>query len=149
MVKNLFIICALVFCWVSWSLAEDLPVANIKTLKGTVALERQGRTLVPMEGERIFKNDLLKTGSDGAVGLTFKDNTLISLGSNTKLAIKEFDFSPVEGKLSFVARLFKGTVAYLSGMIAKISPEAVRFETPVGNAGIRGTKFVVRVEEND
>jgi hypothetical protein len=40
-------------------------------------------------------------------------------------------------------------VAYLSGIIAKLSPESVRFETPVGNVGIRGTKFAIKVDGDD
>jgi len=61
------------------------------------------------------------------------------------LAINEFQFSPAEGKLSIVTRLLKGTSAYVSGIIGKLSPKSVRFETPVANIGIRGTKFAVKI----
>jgi hypothetical protein len=149
MASIILLLALIVPIWSSVASAEDMPVGTIKTIKGAVYLERQGRSFTPSEGDKIFQKDLLKTGRDGAIGVTFKDNTVLSLGSNTKVVIKEFLFSPAEGKLSIVTRLVKGTVAYLTGMIAKISPEAVRFETPVGNAGIRGTKFVVIVEGND
>jgi hypothetical protein len=42
--------------------------------------------------------------------------------------------------------MLKGTVAYISGLIGKLSPESVRVETPTASIGIRGTKFVVKVE---
>jgi hypothetical protein len=44
--------------------------------------------------------------------------------------------------------MLKGTVAYLSGLISKLSPDSAHLETPTASIGIRGTKFVVKVEEN-
>ena len=38
-------------------------------------------------------------------------------------------------------------MAYMSGIIGKLSPESVRFETPVASIGIRGTCFVVNAGE--
>jgi hypothetical protein len=140
---------AVLFIWSSNAQALDLPVGSIRTVTGTAVIGRQNQTLPARIGERIFKNDLLITGPDGSLGMIFKDDTLLSLGPNTVVIVKEFLFSPAEGKLSLVAKLFKGTVAVLSGIIAKLSPESVRFETPVGNIGIRGTKFVIRIEPSD
>ena len=135
--------------WSSPAQAEELPSGSIKTVKGTAVIVRQNQTHPARVGEKIFKNDSFKTGPDGAMGMIFKDDTLLSLGPNTEVTINEFLFSPGEGKLSLVTRLIKGTVAYLSGIIAKLSPESVRFETPVGNVGIRGTKFAVMVDGDD
>jgi len=44
-------------------------------------------------------------------------------------------------------RITKGSLAYLSGLIGKLSPESARFETPVATIGIRGTRFAVQVGE--
>jgi hypothetical protein len=49
--------------------------------------------------------------------------------------------------MSLIARLAKGTMAYMSGIIGKLAPESVRFETPVATIGIRGTCFVVNAGE--
>jgi hypothetical protein len=38
-------------------------------------------------------------------------------------------------------------MAYLSGLIGKLSPESARFETPVASIGIRGTRFAVKTDE--
>jgi hypothetical protein len=128
--------------------AEEWPVGSIRTLKGTALVERQNQKLAAKIGDKIFIGDTLKTDSEGSLGIIFKDNSLLSLGPNTILTVKEFLFSPAEGKLSLVARLLKGTMASLSGIIAKLSPESVRLETPVGNVGIRGTKFAVKIQES-
>jgi hypothetical protein len=77
----------------------------------------------------------------------FKDDTLLSIGPQSEIIISEFLFSPAEGKLSIVTRLLRGSAIYLTGIIGKLSPESVRFETPVANIGIRGTKFAVKMED--
>ena len=131
----------------SWAPAMEIPVGSIKIVKGSVVIIRPNQTLYAKIGENIFKNDSLKTGADGSLGIVFKDDTLLSLGPNSEVVIQEFMFSPGEGKLALVIRMIKGTAAYLTGIIAKLAPESVRFETPVGSAGVRGTKFVVKIEE--
>jgi hypothetical protein len=129
--------------------AADNPVGNVKTLKGQASIIRKGSPLEAKTGAELFSNDSLKTGADGSLSVVFKDDTLISVGPDSELAINEFHFSPADGKMSFVARLLKGTSAYVSGIIGKLSPQSVRFETPVANIGIRGTKFAVKLEGDD
>ena len=131
------------------TLAMEAPVGSIKTLKGKASIIRNRSAIEAKTGAELFQNDSLKTGADGSMSVVFRDDTLISVGPNSELAINEFRFSPAEGKLSFVARLLKGTSAYVSGIIGKLSPQSVRFETPVANIGIRGTKFAVKLEGDD
>jgi len=127
--------------------ASDAPVGSVNKLKGTASIIRQNQVIPAQIGEKIFIRDSLKTGPDGSLGMIFKDDTLLSIGPQSEIIISEFLFSPAEGKLSIVTRLLRGTAAYLTGIIAKLSPESVRFETPVANIGIRGTKFAVKVED--
>ena len=129
--------------------ALDKPVGMIKTTTGKGSIVRNGTSIEAKNGAELYQHDSLKTGADGAMSIVFKDDTLISLGPNSELAINEFLFSPAEGKLSFIARLLKGTSAYVSGIIGKLSPQSVRFETPVANIGIRGTKFAVKLEDDE
>ncbi|MBI5605295.1 MAG: FecR domain-containing protein [Deltaproteobacteria bacterium] len=146
MIKTILFLIISLFFFSSFSRAADLPAGSIKTVKGNVVIIRQNQILPAAIGEKIFKNDGLRTGPGGTLGIIFKDDSLLSLGPNTEVTISEFLFSPAEGKLSMVARIIKGTVAYLSGIIARLSPDSVRLETPVGNVGIRGTKFAIKIE---
>ena len=129
--------------------ALENPVAMIKISTGTGNIIRNGVSMEAKKGAELFQRDSLKTGADGSISVIFKDDTLISIGPNSELAINEFLYSPADGKLSFITRLLKGTSAYVSGIIGKLSPQSVRFETPVANIGIRGTKFAVKLEEVD
>jgi hypothetical protein len=129
--------------------AADDSVGNVKTVSGKVSIMRNNTTISPAIGEKIFSSDVLRTGPDSSIGVVFKDDTLVSLGPDSRLVITKFLFSPAENKLSIVLNMFRGTLVYLSGIIAKLAPEAVRIETPVASIGVRGTKFAVRVEGKD
>jgi hypothetical protein len=141
-------VCAFFLMSSTVAAASDGPAGSVKTVKGLASVVRQDSVIQAKSGDKIFKKDILRTGSDGSLGVIFKDDTLLSLGPNSELVIDEFLFSPAEGKLSFIARMLRGTAAYLSGIIARLSPESVRFETPVASVGIRGTKFLIKVEGN-
>lgn len=130
------------------ALASENPVGIIKASAGKAIIMRSGTSLDAKNGIDLFRQDTLKTGADGTISVVFKDDTLISVGPNSELSVNEFRFSPAEGKFAFIARLLRGTSAYVSGIIGKLSPESVRFETPVANIGIRGTKFAVKLEED-
>jgi hypothetical protein len=126
--------------------ALETPVASIKSVRGTRSIIRDNAPIAVVNGTKVFRGDLLKTGPDSSMAIVFRDDTLLSLGPNSELVITEFLFSPAEGKLSFITKLLQGTAACMTGIIGKLSPQSVRFETPVANIGIRGTKFAVMVE---
>ena len=124
-------------------------VARVKTYTGTATIARTDRVLSLQKDEKIYVGDTLKTGADGSLGITFRDNTILSLGPNSTVVISEFLFAPAQGKLSIVTRIIKGTAVYLAGVIAKLSPQSVRFETPVATVGFRGTRFLVKIDDRE
>jgi hypothetical protein len=97
-------------------------------------------------GFKIHQNDLISTGNEGAVGIIFIDDTILSLGPNTELVMDEYVFAPQKKEMSMVMRLIKGTASYLSGIIGKQSPDTVKLKTPEATIGMRGTKFLVKVD---
>ncbi|MFZ5758092.1 MAG: FecR family protein [Thermodesulfobacteriota bacterium] len=121
---------------------------SIKNLQGAVLVERQGAAIPAEKGMRIYARDVIVTGADGSVGVILQDNTIFSLGPDSRLALEEYVFAPDEGRFALLAKMIKGTFVYLSGVIAKLSPESVRLETPVGTIAIRGTRFAAKIVEN-
>jgi hypothetical protein len=118
-------------------------IGQIKTLSGTVTIER-GKAPEPARiGDRVFQSDTLVTGKDGSVGLTFADNSMMSLGPNSKLALDEFRFDTTTHEGVFNASLKSGTLAVKSGDIVRQTPEAMHIRTPAALLGVRGTHFVV------
>ena len=97
-------------------------------------------------GELVYESDTLRTGSDGQLAVTLRDETRLSMGPNTEITLSTFTFAPAEGQLSMVLRIARGALSYVSGRIARLMPEAVRLETPTSVIGVRGTHALIRVE---
>jgi hypothetical protein len=121
-------------------------IATVNKMSGMATIVRQGRAVSATIGLEICEGDTIRTGPDGSIGIVFNDDTLLSLGPGSVLIIDEFVFAPKQGKFSIVIRMLKGTAAYLSGLISRFAPESVHFKTPTASIGIRGTKFIVKVE---
>ena len=114
---------------------------RIKVSSGTVQIERGGQKLPGTVGTAVQAGDV---GSNGSVGITFLDNSLLSAGPNSVLAIDRFAFDSTTHQGAFESSLQKGTLAVVSGKLAKASPDAMKVKTPAAVLGVRGTEFVVR-----
>jgi hypothetical protein len=119
-------------------------VAHVKVVRGTVTVERAGRPLPATVGMPLQERDVVVTGADGSVGITFQDDSLLSAGPSTAVAIDRFTFNPTTHAGQFDTTLRNGTLAVVSGKIAKQSTEAMRVRTPSTVLGVRGTEFLVR-----
>jgi len=128
-------------------LAEEAPVGSIKTLDGEVVVVRKDQMLPAAIGMPVFKGDIAQTSKTGSVGIVFRDDTIISLGPESTLNIAEYVFEPKTEQFSVLMKMLKGTFVYISGAIGRLSPEAIRLETPSSMIGIRGTKILIEVNE--
>ena len=137
----------LLLCAVVALPALAAEAGRVKVSRGEVQIERDGKRLPAPVGATIQARDTVKTGPDGSVGITFQDNSLLSAGPNSELVIERFVFDSTTHKGEFDTMLKKGTLAVVSGQIVKQSPEAMRVKTPAAIMGVRGTEFVVQVDE--
>ena len=117
---------------------------RVKVAKGAVQIERAGQTLPATPGAVVQAGDVVVTGADGSVGITFLDSSLLSAGPNSVLAIDRFAFDSTTHQGAFESSLKKGTLAVVSGKLAKQSPDAMKVTTPAAVLGVRGTEFLVR-----
>ena len=131
--------------WLSFPAQAD--VGQIKVATGQVFVDRKGQSLPGRVGLVLEADDVLRTGADGSVGITMRDNSLLSAGPNSILSLERFEFDPTTSEGRFDARLQRGTLAVVSGRIAKKSPQAMTVRTPSAVLGVRGTEFVVSVDE--
>jgi len=127
--------------------AEETVIGYVKTLRGSAAVTRDGATRPLAVAAPVREKDRLETGGDGELGLTFRDDTRVTLGPNTRLDLARFVFKPAEKEYGFVLRLAYGTLQYISGLTAKLAPEAMAIETPTSTIAVRGTRLLVRAEK--
>ena len=122
--------------------AQD--AGEVKVSKGTVHIDRAGQRVPVTAGTRVRQADVVVTGADGAAGITFADASRMSVGPNSRLVIEKFAFDSTTHKGAFETSLDRGTLAAVSGGIAKETPGAMKVRTPAAVLGVRGTEFVVR-----
>jgi hypothetical protein len=126
--------------------AEEAAIGQIKSASGEVTVLRGGVSQKVATGDRVFQADVLATGPDGSVGITFADNSMMSLGPDSRLSLDQFVFDTTTHEGVFDSSLSSGTLAVKSGQIVKQTPEAMKIRTPGALLGVRGTEFVVRAD---
>jgi hypothetical protein len=125
--------------------AEPVAAGRVKVASGEVFILRSREQVPARPGQVVFESDSLRTGDDGRIGITLKDDTRISLGPRSEARIDRFVYEPAEGRLAFVLNVVRGVAAYVSGRIAKLAPDSVRLETPAAIVGVRGTTLALQV----
>jgi len=122
------------------------PIGYVKNITGEATVTIMGHIIRAKVDTPIYQSSVLNTRAQSSIGIILKDATVISLGPETEFAIDEYVYVPAKNKLKLGARITKGSLNYISGIIAKLQPDAVKVTTPSGVIGVRGTKFVVKVE---
>jgi hypothetical protein len=123
--------------------AED-PIGQVKTSSGAVTVARAGASQPIKVGDKLFQSDVVATGGDGSVGITFLDDSMMSLGPDSELALDQFAFNTTTHEGEFDSSLKRGTLAVKSGQLVQQTPEAMKIKTPAAVLGVRGTEFLVR-----
>jgi hypothetical protein len=122
-------------------------IARIKTASGAAAVVRGTQKLQPAAGLQLLAGDKLVTGKDGRMAVTFIDNTRFAVGPNSSVSVSQFEYDRTRQKGTMVTEVDRGSLAVVSGKIAKSSRDAMKVRTPNTLLGVRGTKFIVEVPQ--
>lgn len=90
----------------------------------------------------VVTDELLETDRGGALGVKFRDDTVLRLGSDSRVKLDRFVYNPRATNGELLMTMGRGTFRYISGQMPK---DGVRIVTPSATIGIRGTDFVVIV----
>lgn len=123
------------------------PVGFIMKVQGPATVTSRGQTIEARVGQAVIPGAILRTGAQGGMGVTLRDSTVMSFGPNSEFVMDEFAFEPAREQLKLSARLNRGTLNFISGVIGKLKPEAVELKTPTGTLGVRNAHFLLKVSE--
>jgi len=125
--------------------AAHAQIGSITELSGSAVIKRGKDSLTASKGISIEQNDKIET-KNGKVKIVFKDDTTVNVTEHSSLVIDDFVYDPKSGKGSLGMKATGGTVRYVSGAIAK-DPKQVKINTPTAAIAVRGTDFVMSVNE--
>jgi len=125
---------------------QSSAAGRVKTVSGSAFIVRGGAVIPAQPGQVVFQADALRTGADGTIGVTLKDDTRLALGPGSEVRLERFAYAPGTAGLGMVLKFVRGVTAYVSGRMAKLAPDSIRLETPSAIVGVRGTNLVIRVQ---
>ena len=140
-IRSVMVICAITIPTFTYGDAGKIDQFN-----GSGALERGTDVIKGGEGVGVNAMDTAIT-EKGSMRINFVDDTLVDLKSHTRLLIDDFVYDPEAGIGSLSIRTTLGTVRYASGQIAKRNRRNVSIKTPAATIGVRGTDFIMVVDE--
>lgn len=127
------------------ALADEIA-GVVKNVKGRATILRNNTVIAATPGAVIMVADQISTGKDGSLGITMKDDTLLSYGPNSTVKLDNFNFDSTTHEGNILLSLVKGSMVFVTGLIGKKTPQKVSIKVPNATIGIRGTEFVVEVE---
>lgn len=124
----------------------NAEIGRIKTVTGVASVIR-GKAVTPAApGYQLRVSDVLSTGGDGRIGITFVDNSRFAVGPNSRVALSQFEFDDTTHRGRSLTTVDRGTLGVVSGQIAKENKDAMKVRTPTSLLAARGTTFVVEVK---
>ena len=134
----------------------EAPIGKVLSVSGAVTIEHAvavvlqanlpGGVTQAKVGDFVFRGDVVQTGADGKLALTFSDASTFNLSSNGRMVLDNFVFDPNGQSNSSLMSLTKGSLTFVSGAVAKTGD--MRVDTPVGTMGIRGTTPRIDIAED-
>ena len=119
-------------------------------VRGHVTLDRGRRVGVELaSGDPIHLGDVIHTGTQGGLQILLLDETVFTLGPESRMVVDEFVYDPEQRGGQVGVRLLEGVFRFVTGKVARDEPENVELRLPVGSIGIRGTIGGARVGDQE
>src|SRR5437868_1544962 len=119
-------------------------IGHVSKLSGTATAIRNGVSIILNNGDNVEKGDVVQSGSDSTLGITFIDGTVFGLSSNARMVLNEMVYDPNGSNNSSLLSLVAGTISFVAGETAKHGD--MKVDTPVATMGIRGTAVLVEID---
>lgn len=138
---------AFIFCVESH--AED-NIGWVTDLKGRAEIlnppDKNKTVLEP--GSPVYAGSEISTGKDSSVTIEFDDDSLLTIGPESRVKITEWLYSSTQKKNRSSFKIFTGRARGILNSLFG-SDSAMTFETPASIAGVKGSDITVWIEDGD
>lgn len=124
--------------------AAAVVIGHVTKLSGNATAIRNGVAIILNQGDNVNKGDVVQSGSDSTLGITFIDGTVFGLASNARMVLNEMVYDPNSSDNRSLISLVQGTISFVAGATAKKGD--MKVDTPVATMGIRGTAVLVEID---
>jgi len=121
-------------------------IGNVAAVTGKAKIERNTKSIVMKYGTAIEEKDKIVTQNNSKVQIILKDQTIVTIGENSKYSFTEYKFNTkADSKVKM--KLDHGFFRVVTGKIGKIAPERFKVQSKSATIGIRGTHFFGLVQK--
>ena len=99
--------------------APEEPIGNVATVTGSASVIRNDKTTPLKVKDDIYLNDVVQTGANSALGITFIDATTFNLKASTKITIDNYVYEDGGKSNAAIFDVAKGTAAFVAASVAK------------------------------
>jgi hypothetical protein len=142
-----------IVCLMVISLLISLPalaaqeIGSVAEVTGGVDIMRGGK--LPAEpakvGEKVVQGDVIRTKSGGKVQLHFKDDSVLTIAPDSRVALNEYVYEPENNKREASIKIFQGLVHTVVNKVIKKDTPDFTVETQTAVIGVRGTDWFTQV----
>jgi FecR protein len=111
--------------------AADDAVGSISDVEGAAEIVSSGQSAGAADGAAVHMNDELKTGADGHLQVTFRDDTVLTLGEDARVVIDRYVFDPDQGVGDVLLTTTQGAFRFATGRLKDLSSKDITVATPV------------------
>jgi hypothetical protein len=125
-----------------------VPVGSILASRGeAVIIHAGGNTgYTAVKGLPLYKGDIVVTKDNGQLQLSLKDESVLTLISNTYLELTESVYDPAhKSRFSFL-KMSLGKIRYLVKKFKDMKRSEFEVETTTMVCGVRGSDFVIAID---
>ncbi|EHR01395.1 FecR protein [Bradyrhizobium sp. WSM471] len=133
-------------------------IGHVATVTGSASIVRNGVTIEANNGDVVYQNDVVQTGSGSTIGLVLIDGSTFNLSANARFMLNDLGYdgqnnangtlvSLTNGSNHSLFTLMQGAVSFVAGQVAKTGDMQVA--TPSAVIGIRGTAVLLNVDSVD
>ncbi|MEZ2144665.1 Ig-like domain-containing protein [Bradyrhizobium sp. DN5] len=138
--------------------AAGKVIGHVATITGSASIVRNGVTIEANNGDVVYQNDIVQTGSSSTLGLVLIDGSTFNLSANARFMLNELGYegqssasgtlvSLTSGANHSLFTLVQGAASFVAGQVAKTGEMQVA--TPTAVIGIRGTAVLLNVDAVD
>jgi VCBS repeat-containing protein len=122
-------------------------VGHVVKMTGSASIVRNGVTIDVNNGDNVYQNDAVQTGSGSTLGLVMIDGTTFNLTANARLMMNDLTYDATSTSNTSLFTLVQGAATFVAGQVAKTGD--MKVSTPVATMGIRGTAVILDISATD
>jgi hypothetical protein len=122
--------------------AEGAPrVGFVNKVENEAKVVNGGSETPAIIGTPVHLKDVLRTGAEARLQVTFRDNTVLTLGAEANVVVDSYLYDPNRSTGMIILQATKGAFRFASGRIKDVKGATMAVTTPVAEIGVRGTEF--------